>query len=187
MSERLRQGLQLRNKREKGDRPLKGKDQAERRTLADSQPQGGSQQAHRQPQGAKRIVRQRPKPHPKEKAASPKNNLLTGGRAEQVDLEADLRPGEHKGESQEPPTTRSFSEDHPVKGRQRLQGTSRATDRGTKPQPAEVGQGTQDNPRPAARVVEATLNPNMGQGRTLEGAKDNRTSRTPRGPPGNTP
>ena len=30
MSERLRQGLQLRNKREKGDRPLKGKDQAER-------------------------------------------------------------------------------------------------------------------------------------------------------------
>ena len=92
----------------------------EGRTLADSQPQGGSQQAHRQPQGAKRIVRQRQKPHPKEKAASPKNNLLTGGRAEQVDLEADLRPGEHNGENQEPPTTRSFSEDHPVRGRQGL-------------------------------------------------------------------
>ena len=44
----------------------------EGRTLADSQPHGGPQQAHRQPQGAKRIVRQRPKPHPKEKAASPK-------------------------------------------------------------------------------------------------------------------
>ena len=96
----------------------------EGRTLADSQPQGGSQQAHRQPQVAKRTVRQRPKPHPKEKAPSPKNNLLTGGRAEQVDLEADLRPGEHNGETQEPPKTRSFSEDQPVRGRQRLQGAS---------------------------------------------------------------
>ena len=34
MSERLRQGLQLRNKREKGDRPLKRKDQAEREELS---------------------------------------------------------------------------------------------------------------------------------------------------------
>ena len=89
----------------------------------------------------------------------------------------DLRPGEHNGENQEPPTTRSFSEDHPVRRRQQLQGASQATNRGTKPQPAEEGQGTQDNPRPAARVAEATLNPNLGQGRTLEGAKDSRSSR----------
>ena len=34
MSERLRQGLQLRNKREKGVRPPKGKDQAEREELS---------------------------------------------------------------------------------------------------------------------------------------------------------
>ena len=142
MSERLRQGLQLRNKLEKGDRPLKGKGPSrEGRTLADSQPQGGSQQAHRQPQVTKRIVRQRPKPHLKEKASSPKNNLLTGGRAEQVDLEADLRPGEHNGENKEPPKTCSFSEDHPVRGHQRLQGASRATDQGTKPQPAESRAG----------------------------------------------
>ena len=124
---------------------------------------------------------------PEGEGRKPKNNLLTGGRAEQVDLVADLRPGEHNGENQEPPTTLSYSEDHPVRGRQRLQGASRATDRGTKPQSAEVGQGTQDNPRPSARVVEATLNPNMGQGRTLEGAKDNRSSLTQRGPPSNTP
>ena len=40
MSERLRQGPQLRNKREIGDGPLMGKDQfREARTLADSQPQ----------------------------------------------------------------------------------------------------------------------------------------------------
>ena len=55
------------------------------------------------------------------------------------------------------------------------------------PSRQKVGQGTQDNPRPAARVMEATLNPNMGQWRTLEGAKDNLSSRTQRGPPGNTP
>ena len=39
MSERLRHGLQLRNQCEKGDRPLKGKDQAEREEL--SLTQGG--------------------------------------------------------------------------------------------------------------------------------------------------
>ena len=77
----------------------------------------------------------KPPPPPKKK------NLPTGGRAEQVDLEADLRPGEHNGENQKPPTILSYSEDHQLRGSQRLQGASRATDRGTKPQPAEVGQG----------------------------------------------
>ena len=45
-----------------------------------------------------RTDRQRRKPHPKEKAPSLKGNLLTGDRAGIVNLEADLRPGEHKGE-----------------------------------------------------------------------------------------
>ena len=62
-----------------------------------------------------------------------------------------------------------------------------ATDRGTNPSRQKGGQGTKDNPRPVARVVEATLSPNMGQWRTLEGAKDNLSSRTQRGPPGDTP
>ena len=114
----------------------------EGRTLADSQPQG-----------AKRIVRLRPKPHPKEKAASPKNNLLTGGRAEQVDLEADLRLGEYNEENQEPPTTRSFSEDHPVRGRKSSHrpryktpaGRSRA---GYPRQPQTRSKGHGGNPEP---------------------------------------
>ena len=76
------------------------------------------------------------------------NNLLTGGRAEKVDLEVDQQPGEHKGENQEPPMTRSSSEDPPVRGRQRLQGASLDTKLGTKRKQAEEGQGTQDNPRP---------------------------------------
>ena len=83
-------------------------------------------------------------------------------------------------------TTRSSSEDHPVRGHQWLQGASLATNLGTKPKLAEEGQGAQDNPT-AARAAEATLNPNKGQGRTLEGAKDNRSSRTYGGPSGNTP
>ena len=144
MSERLRQGLQLRNKREKGDRPLKGKDQAEREELS---PTRSRREDHSKRTGSHRVPREasgRGRSLTRRSAPSPKNNQLTGGRAEQVDLEADLRPGEHNGENQEPPKTRSSSEDHPARGRQRLQGTSRATDRDTKPPPAESRAG---NPR----------------------------------------
>ena len=56
--ERLRQGLQLRNKREKGDRPLKGKDQAERKELSptrsrreDHSKRTGSHRSPREPSG----------------------------------------------------------------------------------------------------------------------------------------
>ena len=115
----------------------------EGRTLADSLPQGGPQQALRRPQG----VKQRPKPHPKEKSPSLKDNLLTGGRAEQVDLEADLRPGEPNGENQEPPKTRSYSEDHPERGRQRLQGAKLSHRPMQKPQPAESRAGYQRQPQ----------------------------------------
>ena len=164
MSERLRQGLQQRKKREKGSGPAKGKDQAEREKLSQTHClKEGHRKCARQPQGSKRIVRQRPKPHPKEKSPSPKDNLLTGGRTEQVDLEADLQSREHNGENQELPKTRSFSEDHPERGRQRLQGAKLSHRPRHKPQPAETRVGYKDNPRPVARVGEATLNPNMGQ------------------------
>ena len=147
--------------------------------MEDHSKRTGSHRAPRESSGRGRSLTRR-------RRLQAQNNLLTGGRAEKVDLEADRRPGEHNGENQEPPTTRSFSEDHPVRGRQRQQGASRVTNLGTKPQLAEEGQGAQDNPRPTARAAEATLNPNMGQGRTLEGAKDNRSSRTQGGPSGNT-
>ena len=148
--------------------------------MEDHSKRTGSHRAPRESSGRGRSLTRR-------RRLQAQNNLLTGGRAEKVDLEADLRPGEHNGENQEPPTTRSFSDDHPVRGRQRLQGAGLATNLGTKPQLTEEGQGAQNNPRPAARAAEATLNPNMGQGRTLEGAKDNRSSRTQGGPSGNTP
>ena len=66
MSERLRQGLQQRNKREKGDRPLKGKDQAEREELSLTRclregngKRTGSPRAPREPSGRGRSLTRR--------------------------------------------------------------------------------------------------------------------------------
>ena len=141
----------------------------------------------RQPQGALRTTRKRPKPHPKEKTPSLKDNPLTGGRAGQVDLEVNQRSREHNRENQEPPKTRSLREDHPERGHQRLQGAKLSHQPRHKPQPTEMRAVYQNNPIPLARVGEATLNPNMGQGKTLERAKDKRRSWTQRGPLGNIP
>ena len=81
---------------------------------------------------------------------------------EHVNLEADLRPGEHNGENQEPPKTRNFSEDHPVRGRQRLQGPSRANDRGTKPQPAESRAGYPRQPQTRSKGRGGNTEPQHG-------------------------
>ena len=93
---------------------------------------------HRQPQGTKRTTRKRPKPHPKEKSPSLKDNPPTGGRAGQVDLEVDQRSREHNGENQEPPKTRSLREDHPERGKPQLQGAKLSHRPRHKPQPAEM-------------------------------------------------
>ena len=52
---------------------------------------------------------------------------------------------------------------------------------------APAAAGHPRHPQIAARAAEATRNPNKGQGRTPEGAKDNRSPRTYGGPSGNTP
>ena len=123
MSERLREGLQPRNKREKGDRPLKGKDQVEREEPSptrsrreDDSKRTGSHRAPSESSGRGRSLTRRRRPQAQKTTCRQE--------AEQVDLEADLQPGEHNGENQEPPTTLSYSEDHPARGRQRLQGAS---------------------------------------------------------------
>ena len=138
----------MRNKRKKGDRPRKGKDQVEREEpsqtrsrMEDHSKRTGRHRSPRASSGRGQSLTRR-------RRVQAQNNLLTGGRAEKVDLETDLRPEEHNGENQEPPTTRSSSEDHTVRGHQRLQGASLATNLGTKPKLAEEGQGAQDNPRP---------------------------------------
>ena len=55
MSERLRQGLQLRNKCEKGGRPPKGKDQAEREELSQTHCRS---EGHRKRAGSPRTPRE---------------------------------------------------------------------------------------------------------------------------------
>ena len=69
---------------------------------------------------------------------------------------------EHNGENQEPPKTRSYSEDHPVRVRQHLQGASRATNRGTKPQPAESRAGYPRQPQTHSKVRGGNTEPQHG-------------------------
>ena len=65
----------------KSNRPRKGKDQAEREELSLTRSlREGTASAPAAP-GARRTDRKRRKPHPKEKAPSLKDNLLTGDRA----------------------------------------------------------------------------------------------------------
>ena len=162
MSERLRQGLQLRNKHEKGDRPLKGMDQAEREEPSpthshreDHSKRTGSHRSPRESSGRGRSLTRRRRPKPKKQPADRRQSRAG-------DLEADLRPGEHNGENQEPPKTRSFSDDHPVRGRQQLQGASRVTDRGTKPQPAESRAGYPRQPQTRSKGRGGNTEPQHG-------------------------
>ena len=148
---------------------MKGKDQAEREELPqtrsrreDHSKHTGSHRSPRETSGRSLTRRRR--------LQAQKNNLLTRGRAEQVDLEADLRPGEHNGENQEPPKTRSSSEDHPVRGRQRLQGANRATDRGTKPQPAESRAGYPRQPQTRSKGQGGNTEPQHGTVKNTRGS-----------------
>ena len=102
----------------------------------------------------------------------------------QVVVEAYRRSGKNNGEIQELPRTLSLSEDHQERMCRRLQGAERSLDRGSNPVRKDLWEGTKDNLSPGASDMEATCNHNMGQGRTLERAKDNRrlssSSRTTR-------
>ena len=160
MSERLRQGLQQRNKCEKSDRPRKGKDQAEREELSLTRSlMEGKQQAHRQPQGARRTNRKRREPHPKEKFPSLKDNLPTRGRSGKLNLEADLRSGEHNGENQEFPKTRSHREVHSEIGHQRQQGAKLSH----RPQLAEKRVGYERQPQTPSKGRGGNTEPHKGQ------------------------
>ena len=188
MSERLRQGLQQRNKREKGGRPPKGKDQAEREKLSQTRclSEGHSKRA-----GSPRPPRE----------SSGRGRSLTQRRCLQAQKTTCWREAVQsrwtwkRTFGQESTMERSKNLPRPAasvrttrkEGASGCRAQSWATDRGSNPSRQELGQGTKYNPRPVARVGEATLNPNMGQWRTLERAKDNRSSWTQRGPPGNTP
>ena len=152
MSERLRQGLQLRNKRENGDRPLKGKDQAEREELSptrsrreDHSKRTGSHRLPRESSGRGRSLtrRRRLQAPPKKKPADRRQSRAGGPgsgptargaqwREPRTSLDPQLQWG--------PPGKRA-----PAAAE--LQGASRATDRGTKPQSAESRAGYPRQPQ----------------------------------------
>ena len=86
MSERLRQGLQLRNKRERGDRPLKGKDQAEREELSptrsrreDHSKRTGSHRSPRESSGRGRSLTRRRRLQAKKKQPAGRRQSRAGG------------------------------------------------------------------------------------------------------------
>ena len=127
MGERLRQGLKLKNKREIGVGPLKGKNQLERLELSQTR---GRSEGHSKRAGSHRAQREssgrgRSSPQ-KEILPSTKDNLRTGGSAVQVAVEAYLWSGKNKGEIQELPKTRNLSEDYQERMRRRLQGAKRS-------------------------------------------------------------
>ena len=86
MSERLRQGLQLRNKREIGVGPLKGKDQAERPELSQTRcrseghsKRAGSPRAPRESSGRGRSLTRRRILQAKKKQPADRRKCRAGG------------------------------------------------------------------------------------------------------------
>ena len=157
MSERLRQGLQPRNKHEKVTDPWRGRTK-----------QRGKNSRLLAASG--RVTASAP--------AAP-------GRQENRQEEADQ--GSTMERTKNPPKPVASERNTRKEGTSGCRAQSWATDRGTNPSRQKWGWGTKDNPRPLARAGEVTLNPNKGQWRTLERAKDNRSSWTQRGSLDNTP
>ena len=104
---------------------------------------------------------------------STKDNLRTGGSAVQVALEVYLLQGrtmERSKNSRRHAASARTTRKECAGGCRALIG---ASERGSNPIRKDLWEGTKDNLSPGASVMEATWNHNMGQGRTLERAKDN--------------
>ena len=111
-NERLRQGLKLRNKREIGGGPRKGRTKERgknsHRLEAAVRDTGSAPVAT----GSEENPQAEGEAQPKEIGSSTTHNRRTGSRAMQVVREPYLRPGNNKGETQEFPKTRCPSEDY---------------------------------------------------------------------------
>ena len=122
MSERLRRGLKLRNKREIGVGPLKGKNQLERLEFWQTR---GRSEVHSKCAGSHRA--------PRESSAQ-----KTTCRQEEVQCRWPWNrtwSGKNNGETEELPKTRSHSEDHQERRRRRLQGAKRSLRQRLQPHP----------------------------------------------------
>ena len=99
------------------------------------------------------------------------------------------RPTARGAQRREPRTSqdRSFSEDHPVRGRQRLQGASQATYRGTKPQPAKSRAGYPRQPQIRSKGRGGNTEPQHGTVKNTGGSQGQPKLTDTLRPPGNTP
>ena len=159
MSERLRHGLQQRNKREKkvtdpgrGRTKQRGKNS---RWLAAT---GREQQEHWQPQGARRTDRQRRKRHPKEKAPSLKAICRQGTESVRRTWKQTYGQGCTKER-----------EGHPERGHKRQQGAKLSNRPRHQPQPAEKRVGYERPPQ--RRAVAVRINTSWSPQRQPEAEK----------------
>ena len=167
MSERLRHGLQQRNKREKKvTDPGRGRTKQRGKNSHWLAATGREQQAHRQPQGARRTDSQEAEATPEGEGSKPKRQSADRGQS-------------RLGEPGSRPTARGAQrrEGHPERGHKQQQGAKLSNRPRHQPQPAEKRVGYERPPQ----------TPNKGPWRTLERVQGNPTVRTHWGPPGHTP
>ena len=79
-----------------------------------------------------------------------------------MNLEADLLSGEHNGENQESPKTRSLREGYPERGHQQLQGAKLSYRSRHQPQPAEKRVGYERQPQTPSKGQGGNTEPQQG-------------------------
>ena len=158
MGERLRQGLKLRNKREIGVGPLKGKNQIEGLKLSQI---CGRSEGHRKRAGSHRAQREssgrgRSPPRRRYRQAQ---KITCGQEEVQCRWPWKRTYGQERTKERSKNSLRHAASARTTRkecagGCRALRG---ASDRGTNPIRKDLGKGTQDNLRPGASVMEADM------------------------------
>ena len=148
MSERLRQGLPQRNKREKKWQTPEGEGPSrEGRTLADSQPQGGNSKRTGSPRmPGEPTVRGRSHTR-RRRLLAEKAICWQGTESVRGTWKQTYGQGSIKERTKKPPKTHSLREVHPERGHKRLQGAKLSNRPRHQPQPAEKRVGYERPPQ----------------------------------------
>ena len=163
MSERLRQGLPQRNKREKKLQTPEGEGPSrEGRTLADSQPQGGNSKRTGSPRVPGEPTGRGGSHTRRRRLQAQKAICRQGTKPVRRTWRQTHGQGSTKERTKKPPKTHSPREVHPERGHKRLQGAKLSNRPRYQPQPAEKRVGYERPPQTSSKGGEATLNPNKG-------------------------
>ena len=152
MSERLRQGLQQRNKREKKIQTPEGKDQPEREELLPTRSlREGTASAPAAP-GCQENRPAEAEATPEGEGSKPKRQTADRGQSRLG--EPGSRPTAKGAQRREPrnhPKTHSLREVHPERGHKRLQGAKLSNRPRHQPQPAEKRVGYERPPQTSSK------------------------------------